>query len=120
MNDELKQGSLKMEEVQALSQQMSDVREDVREIRAGMAQVAEAITRLAVLEDRNVASMQRIASLEERQRDVEKKNAETNLAMVKLLAQMDGASRTIKVMWAVVGAAAAGVFTKAILPLLGS
>lgn len=112
-----KQGSLKMEEVQALSQQMTDVREDVREIRAGMAQVAEAITRLAVLEDRNVAATQRIAALEERQREVEKKNAETNLAHVKLLAQMEGASRTIKVMWMVVGAAAAAALTKAFMPM---
>lgn len=112
---------------QALEQQIDQVQLDVRDMRSDVKVIAEAITRLAVMEERSqtlAASLERVASqvekIDERQRNseitrdvmvqvstrlaaVEEKVDTTYVSQVKFEAKVQGMSNTLKVMWAAFG-----------------
>ena len=101
-----------MSEMNALASQLGEVKEDMREIRASMSKIADAVTRLAVLESQNKTNGQRMENLEARQTSVEKESAETRLSLIKATAQLSGAMTTIKVLWAVIGSTAITIMLK--------
>ena len=129
----------------ALEQQMAEVREDVREIRASMSKIADAITRLAVLEEKHQSinsACERMATkiekIEERQRDaehhneaivlllkhkdeVEKKIADLEIEQVRIVSTAEGVSKTVKTVWALIGAGVVYGLAKMFgMPLLGT
>lgn len=104
-----------MSDVNALASQLGEVKEDMREIRASMSKIAEAVTRLAVLESENKASNKRMENLEERQKAVQQESAETRLLHIRLTAQLDGVAMTLKVLWMVIGATAVTIAAKLFL-----
>ncbi len=101
-----------MSEMNSLANQISEVKEDMREIRASMSKIADAVTRLAVLESQNTANAQRMENLETRQAAVEKESAETRLSLIRTTAQLSGAMTTIKVLWGVIGSTALTILIK--------
>jgi septal ring factor EnvC (AmiA/AmiB activator) len=106
---------LSMSEMNSLANQISEVKEDMREIRASMSKIADAVTRLAVLESQNKANGQRMENLEARQTTVEKESAETRLSLIRATAQLSGAMTTIKILWAVIGSTALTIVVKLFL-----
>ena len=104
-----------MSEMNSLANQISEVKEDMREIRASMSKIADAVTRLAVLESQNKANGQRMENLESRQTTVEKESAETRLSLNRATAQLSGAMTTIKILWAVIGSTALTIVVKLFL-----
>jgi len=122
----------------ALRQELAGLREDFSDMKGSMSKVAQALTTLAVLEERHqtVAAttnkiLSRIEKIEERQINMDKrefsmielaKKVDTAESRVKLLedqrnlqtGQINGASGVIKVLWAVLG----GVVTAALLHFL--
>lgn len=103
---------LSMSEMNSLAGQISEVKEDMREIRASMSKIADAVTRLAVLESQNKANAQRMENLEARQITVEKESAETSLSLIRAQAQLSGAMTTIKILWMVIGSTAVTIGIK--------
>ena len=108
----MKVEDIPMSDVNHLAGQISEVKEDMREIRTSMKQIADAVTRLAVLEQQNKSTDQRMEQIETRQMAVERESAETRLSMIKLTAQISGATTTIRVLWIVLGAGVIGAITK--------
>ena len=104
-----------MSEMNSLAGQISEVKEDMREIRASMSKIADAVARLAVLESQNKANAQRMENLEARQTTVEKESAETRLQLIRAQAQLSGAMTTIKILWAVIGSTALTIVVKLFL-----
>lgn len=104
-----------MSEMNSLANQISEVKEDMREIRASMSKIADAVARLAVLESQNKANGQRMENLEARQTTVEKESAETRLSLIRATAQLSGAMTTIKILWAVIGSTALTIVVKLFL-----
>lgn len=93
----------------ALEQQMDEVRSDVREMRSSMAKIAEAITRLAVLEERHLSTAARLDKIEGRLRDGETKASELDKTQIKYIATLDGITKTVRILWLVGGAGALAV-----------
>ncbi|PLC44585.1 hypothetical protein C0Q88_07855 [Ralstonia pickettii] len=98
------EGTIIMTNRAALEQQMDEVRSDVREMRASMAKIAEAITRLAVLEERHLSTAARLDKIESRQRDSESKVSELDKTQIKYIATLDGITKTVRILWVVGGA----------------
>jgi len=111
----------------SLEQQMGQMQEDMREMRGSMKLIAEAITRLAVLEERhqNTATTvrnygERVDRLEERERAqnvsgesiahlqgrvdlIDTKLRTTELKQAASNGKEVGAQKTMKIVWTVVG-----------------
>lgn len=83
--------------------QMEELRADMRGMRATMGQIAQALTKLSILEERNLSMNQSVEKLDTRQEKIEAKMALIELEQVRANATVDGATKTVKVMWAVVG-----------------
>lgn len=88
----------------ALEQRMDEMTSDMKEMRASMSRIADAMTALAVLEEKNHTTAlavekiaQKVDRLDERQLDLEKEQ-------VKFMATTDGITKAVKVMWAAFGA----------------
>ncbi|MDY7537627.1 hypothetical protein QN372_00545 [Undibacterium sp. RTI2.1] len=80
----------------ALEQQMA-------EVRISVGKMADALTKLAILEERHQATIARVAKMEDRIIDVAKKSNDMELAQVRHFATLDGITSTIRVLWVVVG-----------------
>lgn len=104
-----------MSDVQGLASQIGEMKEDMREIRGSMSKIADAVTRLAVLESENKASNRRMENMEERQSAIEKESAETRLLHIRLTSQLDGVAWTLKILWVVIGSAAVTIVAKLFL-----
>lgn len=92
--------------------QINEMKEDMREIRSSMSKIADAVTRLAVLESKNEANARRMESLEERVTSSEKELAAMRLKLTEAAGQVNGAVTTLRVLWVVVGAAVVGFLSK--------
>lgn len=93
-------------------ERMNDVREDIREVRSAMGKIADAITRMAILEERHRGTDDRVAKAEERLRDVEKKSSENEKSYLKLIATINGITSTSRVLWLVGGTVIGGLAIK--------
>lgn len=94
--------------------QMDELKIDMREMRAAVTQMANAMSKLAVLEERNVSVQAEVVRLNAKIAAVEVKATAMELLQAKFDGSVTGATNTVRVMWAVGGAA--GVYF--ILPLL--
>lgn len=83
-----------------LETQMDEMKSDMREVRTTMQKIADALSRLAVLEERH----QNFATtIDRRLGAVEQKASNTELEQVKFVANVEGISKTMKFMWAAFG-----------------
>lgn len=99
----------------ALEQQVNDVQRDVGEIKGALSQIAAAITKLAVLEERHQATQTRVEKLEDRLVEAVKKVSELEITNIKHVSMFEGISRTVRVGWIVLGSGAAAVVGKLLL-----
>jgi len=83
-----------------LAQQM---KEELRELRAFVQQMAAITTRLSVLEERNLVAMQALEKMLARQGHLEQKVATIELEQVKFQATAAGAGKAIKICWGLAG-----------------
>lgn len=94
-----------MSDVDNISAQLSEVKEDMREMRTSMKIIADAVTRLAVLESKNKTQDEKVEALSIRVREVERQCAETQVDLIKITSELRGSAKTIKILWGVFGAA---------------
>lgn len=86
-----------------LEQQMDSVQRELQEVRNAMTKMAEAITKLSVLEERNLAANAAIEKLIERQDRLESKIGSIELEQVKFESTVKGVTGTMKWMWGAFG-----------------
>lgn len=98
---------------------LAELRSDLREVKDSMKQIAEAMTRLAVLEERHQTIMARMNRIEDRQQNSEKKVSEVREAHISLMSTIDGIVKSAKVMWLVIGVGAVALGWKAIGAAVG-
>jgi DNA repair ATPase RecN len=132
-----------MSEDRLYQQEMFSMKEDISDIKNSMGKIAEALTRLAVLEEKHTAVAQvtnrileRIESIERTQHDKEvSKETISRLfdsidkttaafsshreAYITDKAQADGVIKTIKALWVVVGSLVLWVGGKIIMLSIG-
>lgn|GEM_PF-2877405 len=84
-------------------QQMEELKRDMREMRAAVTDMAKAIGKLAVLEERNLATNQTIERIVDRMEKSETKVSRIELDQVKFNGQIDGVSKMMKWMWGAFG-----------------
>ena len=101
-----------MSDVNHLAGQIGEVKEDMREIRASLSKIADAMTRLAVMESQNKNVSDRIDLVETQVKAAEKEGAEIRLQLIRATSQLTGAVTTIKVLWTVIGASAVTILVK--------
>ncbi|HDR9086345.1 hypothetical protein [Burkholderia vietnamiensis] len=104
-----------MSEIAVLGGQIKDVQGHVQEIKAGMTQVADAIVRLAVIEERHLTTRARVEKLEDRMVDVSTRTTELEKAHIKYEATFTGATWTAKVGWALLGGGALALAGKLLM-----
>jgi hypothetical protein len=102
----------RVSEFAALESQITGVQDDVREIRTSMTKVADALVKLAVIEERHLTTQRRVDRLEIQLDDAVKKTAELEKANIKHEAMAEGVKRTVKVIWGLVGAGVLAVAAK--------
>lgn len=108
----MKTEDFSMSDVNHLTGQIGEVKEDVREIRASLSKIADAMTRLAVMESQNKNVSDRIDLVEAQVKAAEKEVAEIRLQLIRATSQLTGAVTTIKVLWTVIGASAVTILVK--------
>lgn len=84
-------------------QRMDAMSDELREVRAAISEVAKALNKLSVLEERNVVTNQAIEKIAQRQDRLEEKLGAVILDHAKFEANISGISSTMKVMWAAFG-----------------
>ncbi len=84
-------------------QQMEEMRTDMREMRGAITKMAEAMTKLSVLEERNLAANVAIDKIATRVDKIEDKVGAVELEHAKFESTVNGATKTMKVLWAVCG-----------------
>jgi len=84
-------------------QQMEELKIDMREMRGAITKMAEALTKLSVLEERNLAANVAIEKIAERLDKTDEKVNRVELEQVKFEATVGGISKTMKAMWAAFG-----------------
>lgn len=108
-----------MTDLKAFENQLKETRDDVREVRTGIGKIAEAITKLAVLEERHQMTIGKVDALDKRVTSVESKTSELEKAHLKLLHTLGGVGSSLRVVWLVSGAVITGLVLKVIIPMLG-
>lgn len=83
--------------------QMNELKTDMREVRAVLTQMANAMSKLAVLEERNIGVTAEIARANLRIAAVETKIGDIELSRAKFDGSISGATTAARVLWAVVG-----------------
>lgn len=109
-----------MTDVSSLDTQMNAMRSDLREMRISVNQIADAMTRLAILEERYQSTTVRTDRLEERLAIAEQKTNEVREAHIILTANIDGMSKAFKFLWAVLGVGVVGVVVKVVAMSFGA
>ena len=84
-------------------QQMEELKLDMREMRAAVTEMAKAMSKLAVLEERNLATNQAIEKVVNKLEKVDQKVVDVELEQVKFVATVMGISKTMKFMWGAFG-----------------
>ncbi|MFT4064260.1 hypothetical protein [Paraburkholderia sp.] len=102
----------RVSEIAALESQISGVQEDVREIRTSMKTVADALVKLAVIEERHLTTQRRVDRLEINLEETVKKTAELEKSNIKHEAMAEGIKRTVKVVWGLIGAGVLAIGAK--------
>jgi hypothetical protein len=102
----------RVSEFAALESQITGVQEDVREIRTSMTKVADALVKLAVIEERHLTTQRRVDRLEVQLDETTKKTAELEKSNIKHEAMAEGVKRTVKVVWTLIGAGVLGIGAK--------
>jgi hypothetical protein len=84
-------------------QHMQDVRTEMREMRAAVTQLAMAMTKLSILEERNVVATAAIEKLAKRQDQSDNELNVVKVEQIKFESTVKGIGGTMKVMWAAFG-----------------
>lgn len=84
-------------------QRMDSMADELREMRSAVAKVAEALTKLSILEERNAITNQAIEKIAHRQDKVEEKVATIELEQVKFESNAKGMATAMKFMWGAFG-----------------
>lgn len=79
------------------------VAQELREIKESVAKIAEAMVQLAVLNERQTHTADRLNRLEAAHDTTSKHVSEAREDHVKLLATIDGVSKTVRLFWMVFG-----------------
>jgi uncharacterized coiled-coil protein SlyX len=85
----------------ALEQQVNDVQRDVGEIKGALSQIAAAITKLAILEERHQATQVRVEKLEDRLIETNKAVTKLNETNIEHVATVKGMASTLKVVYTI-------------------
>lgn len=96
-----------MPEQTIFERQMEELKSDMREMRAAITQVATAMSKLAVLEERNISITSEVNRLSSRVQTVETKTVEMELHRAKFDGSLTGATTTARIIWAIGGGAVA-------------
>lgn len=94
------------------------VAHELREIKESVAKIADAMVQLAVLNERQTHTADRLNRLEAAHDETVRQVSVTREDQLKLLATIDGVSKTMRVFWAVVGGGVLLVGGKLILMAL--
>lgn len=95
-------------------QKLEEIKLDMREMRAAVTEVARAMSKLAVLEERNLASNVAITRLNDRVERVEDDVVEVKLTHTRFVSTADGISTTMKWMWGAFGGGVIYLLSQAI------
>ena len=109
-----------MTDLKAFENQLNETREDVREVRTGIGKITEAITKLAVLEERHTMTIGKVEALDKRVTIVESKSSELEKAHLKLLHTLGGVGWSLRIIWVMSGAVVGGLALKYLTPLVGA
>jgi hypothetical protein len=101
----------------SFEQQMNEMRVDMREMRGAIVKMAEAMTKLSVLEERNSIIAIAHDKLAEKVEQGENKLSAVVLEQAKFESKVGGITSTMKMMWAVFGGGVLYLGSQAI-PLL--
>jgi uncharacterized protein involved in exopolysaccharide biosynthesis len=82
-----------------LEQQVNDVQRDVADIKGALSQIATAITKLAILEERHQATQLRVEKLEDRLVETSERVTKLNETNIEHVAMVKGMSGTLKVVY---------------------
>jgi regulator of replication initiation timing len=82
-----------------LEQQVNNVQRDVVDIKGALSQIATAITKLAILEERHQATQLRVEKLEDRVTETSEKVTKLNETNIEHVAMVKGMSGTLKVVY---------------------
>lgn len=106
-------------EFAALEAQIQNVQADVHEIRSSTTRIADALVRLAVIEERHMATQQRVVTLEDRLADATTRITELEKTNIKHVAKFDGVMWTMRIFWTLVGAGVLALGAKLIHQAMG-
>lgn len=84
-------------------QRMDAMSEEMREMRSALSDVAKALTKLSVLEERNLVTNQAIEKVAHRQDKLEEKLSAVELEQVKFESNAKGMASVMKLMWGALG-----------------
>lgn len=107
-----------MQSLSNLEQRIDEMSSDMRDMRASMSTIAQAMTKLAVMEEKNQAQAHALEKLQLKIERLEAKTVQIELEQVKFQATADGIAKTIRVNWVVFGAGVIALGGKAIQFLL--
>jgi len=100
------QQGFEMPNQSVFDQRMDSMADELREMRSAVSKVAEALTKLSVLEERNATTNQAIEKIAQRQDKVEDKISSLELEQVKFESNAKGMATAVKLFWGVFGGGA--------------
>lgn len=92
-----------MPDQSVFEQRMEAMADELREMRGALSEVAKALTKLSVLEERNVMVAQAIEKVSARQEKLEEKVSALELEQVKFESNAKGVATAMKLMWGAFG-----------------
>ncbi|TSP13967.1 hypothetical protein [Cupriavidus campinensis] len=92
--------------VAAFQQNVKEMRGELHEMRQGMAEIAKAVTKLAVLEERHSAVMLHLDRLNGRFESMERRMKSVEDEQLKFVTRLQMSALAIKVFWCVLGGGA--------------
>lgn len=86
-----------------IEQQLEELKSDMREMRGAITEMAKAMSKLAVLEERNLITNQAIEKLIVKVDAVEDQVTAVKLDQARFVSNIEGVSKTMKFMWGAFG-----------------
>lgn len=77
--------------------------QQLAEMRISISKMADALTKLAILEERHQVTQARVEKLEDRLVEVSKQASAVEINQIKHFATIDGILRVLKIQWLVLG-----------------
>ena len=99
---------------------LTRVHNDMRDMKLAMSQMAEAITRLAVLEEKHLGVVNALQRVEDQVDKLDDKVQNLSLQIAEAQGRASGAGWVIKSVWGVVGAAVIGMLAWAAKSIFGA